>query len=96
MDIYHQAGRYGKGRFLFNSDSYVSIFFANKPIYAETWSRFIYISLTILQNHVDIWVKSVDIFSKISEKEPQAVFVGLTFYLQHEWDYIQRVIAHLE
>ena len=33
------------------------------------------------------WVKSLDLFSWITEKEPQAEFSGPAFSLQHDWAY---------
>ena len=47
-----------------------------------------------MSDNVANWDKSIEVFSQISEKEPQAAFAVLTRLLQNERAYTQRVTYH--
>ncbi|KAL7543652.1 hypothetical protein ACHAXR_012956 [Thalassiosira sp. AJA248-18] len=40
---------------------------------------------------VDVWCKTVGTLSKVAIKYPQSAYVGFTFCLQNEWQYVARV-----
>ena len=46
-----------------------------------------------IDDKISIWMEAVETLSKIAIKWPQTAYVGFTFCLQNEWQYVQRVVA---
>ena len=41
---------------------------------------------------VDEWAAAVRTLARVAERYPQAAYVGFTFCLQNEWQYVQRIV----
>ena len=46
-----------------------------------------------INDKTSIWTAAVETLSKITIKWPQTAYAGFTFFLQNEWQYVQRVVA---
>ena len=45
---------------------------------------------------IEEWIAGVIALSKVATRYPQTAYAGLAFSLQAEWQYVQRVIPHLD
>jgi len=43
---------------------------------------------------VDKWAAAVVTLSTVAERYPQTAYAGFAFFMQNEWQYVQRVVAN--